>query len=337
MLCRTTQQPIRIGFYSTRLTRGSNIFCFTLAAFYSSSKLNENTFSAVEPNSYESSQRRLALCFILTFPFMRERLLPMFLLLLSPMSLWAWGVDGHRAVGKIAEQHLTRKARLEVQRLLGTETLTLVSTWPDEIRNYPEFKDTAPWHYVNLPSGLNETQYVQALKDQTQPNAYNILQAKLHDLTDPAKTQAEKIAALKFIVHIVGDAHQPLHTGHAEDKGGNDIKLKYRGKDTNLHSLWDSGLIDYQGLTYTEMAAQYTYKLPSRQVRNWQAATPEQWFWESYQASEQIYKDVPAGANNAEAPGDIDYKYYPAHSELMKRRIQQAGVRLAGLLNEALG
>ncbi|SHK72615.1 S1/P1 nuclease [Hymenobacter psychrotolerans] len=260
---------------------------------------------------------------------MRKRLLPLFLLFLSPLSLWAWGADGHRAVGQIAEKHLNRKARREVQRLLGTETLTLVSTWPDEIRYYPEFKETGPWHYVNSPAGLNESQYLQDLKGQTSPNAYNVLQAKLRDLKDPAKTPAEKKAALKFVVHLVGDAHQPLHAGHAEDKGGNDIKVKYRGKDTNMHSLWDSGLIDYQGLSYTEMTAYYTQQMPRKQVRTWQKTAPEQWFWESYQASEQIYRGVPAN-------GDIDYTYYPAHAELMKQRIQQAGVRLAALLNEVL-
>ncbi|MBO0357851.1 S1/P1 nuclease [Hymenobacter sp. BT186] len=261
---------------------------------------------------------------------MRKRLLPLLLLFLTPLHLWAWGVDGHRAVGKIAEQHLSRKARREVQKLLGTETLTLVSTWPDEIRYYPEYKDTAPWHYVNTPSGLTHDQYIQQLKAQTEPNAYNVLQTKLLELKDTSKSQAERLAALKFVVHIVGDAHQPLHAGHAEDKGGNDIKLKYRGKDTNLHSLWDSGLLDYQGLTYTEMATQYNQHLPHQQVREWQKAMPEQWFWESYQASEQIYKDVPTD-------GDVDYKYYPAHSELMKQRIEQAGVRLAELLNKTLG
>jgi hypothetical protein len=259
---------------------------------------------------------------------MRKRILPLLLLILSPLSLWAWGTEGHRAVGSIAEHHLSRKARREVQRLLGTETLPLVSTWPDEIRYYPEFKETAPWHYVNTPAGLNEQQYVQQLTSQTTPNAYNMLEAKLRELKDPSKTQAERLAALKFVVHLVGDVHQPLHAGHAEDKGGNDIKVKYRGKETNMHSLWDSGLIDYQGLSYTEMATQYNHRLRGRQVREWQRAAPSQWLWESYQASEQIYKEVPASA-------DIDYTYYPAHAELMKQRIQQAGVRLAAVLNQA--
>ncbi|SNC61982.1 S1/P1 Nuclease [Hymenobacter gelipurpurascens] len=260
---------------------------------------------------------------------MRKRLLPLFLLLLSPVTLWAWGVDGHRAVGKIAEQHLSRHARQQVQRILGTETLTLVSTWPDEIRFYPEFKETGPWHYVNTPSGLNHDQYLQQLNAQTEPNAYNMLAVKLKELKDPTKTQAERAAALKFVVHLVGDVHQPLHAGHAEDKGGNDIKVKYRGKDTNLHSLWDSGLIDYQGLTYTEMATQYDRNLRRKEVKKLQKAAPEQWLWESYQACERLYSETPTGA-------DLNYTYYPQHAELMRQRIVEAGVRLAYVLNEAL-
>ncbi|MBC8081860.1 MAG: S1/P1 nuclease [Hymenobacter sp.] len=259
---------------------------------------------------------------------MRKRFLPLLLLTLCPLHLWAWGVDGHRAVGKIAEHHLSRHARREIQLLLGTETLPLVSTWPDEVRSYPEFKETAPWHYVNTPTGLDHDQYVQQLKTMTAPNAYNALLAQVAILKDDSKTQPERLAALKFVVHIVGDVHQPMHTGHAEDKGGNDIKVKFRNRDTNLHGLWDSGLIEYQGLSYTEMATAYDTGLRGSQIRTLQAAPPEQWLWESYQASAQLYQETPNGT-------EIDYRYYPAHAELMKRRIIEAGVRLAGLLNEA--
>ncbi|SMB98932.1 S1/P1 nuclease [Hymenobacter roseosalivarius DSM 11622] len=259
---------------------------------------------------------------------MRKRFLPLLLLLLTPLSLWAWGVDGHRAVGKIAEQHLSRRARREVQQLLRTETVTMVSTWPDEIRSDPQFKETGPWHYVNTPSGLNHEQYVQQLKAQTDPNAYNAMLAQLAILKDGSKTQAERVAALKFVVHLVGDVHQPLHAGHAEDKGGNDIKVKFRGRDTNLHSLWDSGLLDYQGLTYTEMATAYDARLRGSVIRKLQATPPEEWLWESYQASNQIYQETPTNT-------DIDYRYYPAHADLMRQRIIEAGVRLAGVLNKA--
>jgi len=246
-----------------------------------------------------------------------------------PLHGWAWGVDGHRAVGLIADRHLSAKARAQVTALLGTQTLALVSTQPDEMRYLPEFKETAPWHYVNTAMGLGHDQYLQAVKGQANPNAYNVLVAKIKEMRDPAKTPAQRAEALIFVVHIVGDMHQPMHTGRAEDKGGNDIKLTYRGKDTNLHSLWDSGLIDYQGLTYTEMGQQYDAAVPAPLAKTWQASTdPAEWLFESYTAATQLYADAAQNANP-------DYRYYPAHADLMKQRIQQAGIRLAAVLNEA--
>jgi hypothetical protein len=246
-----------------------------------------------------------------------------------PLSGWAWGVDGHRAVGLIASHHLTEKARRQVGALLGTQTLALVSTQPDEMRYLPEFKETAPWHYVNTALGLGHDQYLQAVKGQANPNAYNVLLTKIKEMRDPAKTPAQRAEALIFVVHIVGDIHQPMHTGRAEDKGGNDIKLTYRGKDTNLHSLWDSGLLDYQGLTYTEMGQQYDAAVPAPLAKTWQASTdPAEWLFESYTAATQLYAEAAQNPNP-------DYRYYPAHADLMKQRIQQAGVRLAAVLNEA--
>ena len=261
---------------------------------------------------------------------MRKLLLPLLLLFLSPLSLWAWGADGHRAIAKIAEQHLSRRARQQVQQLLGTESMTMVSTWPDEIRYYPEGKDTGPWHYVNTPSGLDHAQYLTELRTQVGPNAYTALQTQMALVADKSKTPAQRRDALKYVIHIVGDIHQPMHTGHADDKGGNDIKLKFRGRDTNLHSLWDSGLLDYQGLTYTEIAQQYNCGISRSAVRRMQAAPPAEWLWESYQASEQLYPLTPNGT-------EVKYDYYPAHSVLMRQRIQEAGVRLAGVLNGLLG
>ncbi|QKG58288.1 S1/P1 nuclease [Hymenobacter sp. BRD128] len=259
---------------------------------------------------------------------MKKIVLALALLAALPLRLWAWGMDGHRAIGIIAAHHLSEKACRQVAALLGTQTLALVSTQPDEMRYLPEYKETAPWHYVNTAMGLDHDQYLAALKGQANPNAYNVLVAKIKEMKDPAKTREQRAEALIFVVHIVGDVHQPMHTGRAEDKGGNDIKLTYRGKDTNLHSLWDSGLLDYQGLTYTELGQQYSV-LPEAQRKQWQAtADPGEWLWESYQESGKLYAEA------AQKP-DPDYRYYPAHADLMKQRIQQAGVRLAAVLNEA--
>jgi hypothetical protein len=259
---------------------------------------------------------------------MKKVVLALALLAALPLRLWAWGVEGHRAIGLIAEHHLTPKARQQVQTLLGTQTLALVSTQPDEMRYLPEYKETAPWHYVNTEMGLAHDPYLQAVKGQAGANAYNILVAKIKEMKDPSKTREQRAEALIFVVHIVGDVHQPMHTGRAEDKGGNDVKMTYRGKDTNLHSLWDSGLLDYQGLTYTEMGQQYSV-LPDAQRKHWQAtADPGEWLFESYTIAGKLYAEAAQNPNP-------DFRYYPAHADIVKQRIQQAGVRLAAVLNEA--
>ena len=258
-----------------------------------------------------------------------SRLLFAFVLLATlPLSGWAWGVEGHRAIGNIAEQYVSNKASRKIAAILGTQTLTMISTIPDEMRYLPEYKDTAPWHYVNTEPGLNQEQYLKAVKEQTTPNIYNVLLVKIKEMADATLPRAQRAEALAFVVHLVGDIHQPLHAGRAEDKGGNDIKLTYRGKDTNLHSLWDSGLLDYQGLTFTEMGAQYT-PMSEHQVSTWLAVTdPAQWLFESYTIAGKLYAEAAQNPNP-------DFRYYPAHADLLQERIQQAGIRLAGVLNEA--
>ncbi|WP_151086550.1 S1/P1 nuclease [Hymenobacter baengnokdamensis] len=259
---------------------------------------------------------------------MNKILLSLVVLAALPLRLWAWGVEGHRAIGNIAEHHLSEKARRQVADLLGTQTLTLVSTQPDEMRYLPQYKETGPWHYVNTPLGLAHDQFITTVKAQTEANAYNILLLKIKEMKDPAKTREQRAEALIFVVHIVGDVHQPMHVSRAEDKGGNDIKMTYRGKDTNLHSLWDSGLLDYQGLTYTEMGQQYSV-IPEALRKNWQAtADPAEWLFESYTLATQLYAEAAQNPNP-------DFRYFPAHADMMKQRIQQAGIRLAAVLNEA--
>ena len=220
-----------------------------------------------------------------------------------PLGGFAWGVVGHRAIGKVADNHLSGKARKEIAQLLGHETLALVSTYPDEIRPYPEFAYTSPWHYVNTAVGLTQPQYESQLKSITEPTAYNSLLAQIKTLRDPTATREQKIFALKFVVHIVGDVHQPLHTGTAESRGGNKILVKFRGKDTNLHGLWDSGLIDYTGLTYLELAATVDHT-DRAQIRRWQQDPPATWLFESYQLSQPL-------AVEAEQQPELDYRYYP--------------------------
>ncbi len=248
--------------------------------------------------------------------------------ILFAFSLISWGVVGHRTIAKIAENHLTIKAKATVKDLLGTEEMPLTSTFSDEVRYDNAFKYTAPWHYINLPGGLDYNAFVKAVKADTAANVYNALLKMEKEVKNPYNTKEQKIFALKMIIHLVGDLHQPMHVSREEDQGGNKIKLKFQGKDTNLHSLWDSSLIEYNGKTFTEMATALD-NVNDLKIKEWQADDVTKWLFESYQIANQLYTEV-------EKNPELDYTYYPKHSEIYKLRIQKAGIRLAGLLNTLL-
>ena len=240
--------------------------------------------------------------------------------------LISWGFKGHQAVGTIAENHLTPQAKAQIKDLLGNQSLADVATWADEVREEPAFKSTERWHFVNVPSGLTEATFSAEVKAQGENNVYGAMQKARIVLTHPQSTRTQKIEALKFLVHFVGDAHQPMHISHKEDKGGNTIQVRFDNAGTNLHTLWDSKLLDHQGLSVVEMGKQYDAATPE-QIKTWQKDQPMQWLWESYQISEQLYAEV--AKNNK-----LDEAYYKSHIQIVQIRIDQAGIRLAGLLND---
>jgi hypothetical protein len=242
------------------------------------------------------------------------------------LTLISWGVTGHRTIGKIAEKHLSPKAAAAVADLLGTETMADVSTYADQVRSQEQYKYTAPWHYINMPSGLNESDFNAAVTNQTKDNVYSALIKCKSDLTDPTKSREEKIFALKFIVHMVGDLHQPMHVSRSEDQGGNKIKITFLGKPGNLHGLWDSGLPEHEGLSYEQLAEKIDHASP-KQIRKWQGDNMIKWLYESYQVSEQLYADAVKTPN-------FDEAYYQTHIPVFEDRMEKAGIRLAGVLNE---
>jgi S1/P1 Nuclease len=250
-------------------------------------------------------------------------------LLFTAVILISWGVTGHRSIGKIAENHLTPLAKAGVRALLGNETLADVSTWPDEVRSQPEYRHTAPWHYLNLPLGLSYADFQTRVQGITQENVYSALLKQEQVLGSSTSSRQEKIEALKYIVHFVGDLHQPMHVSREEDKGGNTIQVNYEGQGTNLHALWDSKLIDHQGLTYEQMAEKYDQGVSAAQVKAWQSDPLIKWIWESYEISSKLYAEIDALNNRT-----IDDSYYQAHIGIIRERIEEAGVRLAGVLNQ---
>jgi hypothetical protein len=252
---------------------------------------------------------------------------PYLLFVLVVILFLSWGVTGHRTVGKIAEAHLTPKALAGVRDLLGSESLADVSTWADEVRPKPEYKETAPWHYINLPLGLTYDEFKSRVENMLEANVYSSVVKQLALLTDTTVSRDRKVEALKFLVHFVGDLHQPMHVSRAEDKGGNTIQLNFDGQGTNLHAVWDSKLIDHGGMDYQQLAAKYDHP-SAAQVRQWQSDPLVKWMWESYVITGQLYAEVDTMSSRS-----IGQEYYDEHWGQVAQRLEQGGVRLAGLLN----
>lgn len=200
------------------------------------------------------------------------------------------------------------------------------STWADEIRNEQQYRKTASWHFLNAPIGLTKAQFSDFVIKQDKDNIYTAILKAEANLKVKSLDVKQKAEALKFLTHLIGDAHQPMHVSRAEDKGGNTIQVRFDGKGTNLHSLWDSKLIDHEGLDNAEMAKQYDWA-NADQIKKWQADSPMQWLWESYQISSELYDDITPGQT-------IDEAYYKNSIKIVRLRILQAGVRLAGELNK---
>lgn len=257
-----------------------------------------------------------------------KKFLLLSLVTLSSFALMSWGVIGHKTIAQIAENHLNLQAKGAVKALLGNQSLADVATWADEVRNQQEYRKTASWHFLNVPLGLNYNQFIQAIKDQPNDNVYTALIKCQQELSEVNTTTEKKAIALKFIVHFVGDLHQPMHISRAEDKGGNTIQVRFDNKGTNLHSLWDSKLLEYQPVSYNQLANSYDVAT-SKQIKEWQSDDVLKWIFESYLISSQLYAEVEGNVN-------IEEQYYKHHIFMIQQRLQKGGIRLAGLLNNSL-
>lgn len=243
-------------------------------------------------------------------------------LLALPSPAHAWGKTGHRVVGAIAEPLLTPAARASVRRILGVETMAEASNWPDFMRADPApywQRQSTPWHYVTVPRGRRYAQ-VTPPPEGDAVTALTRFSAVAKDKRAPL---AERQAALRFVIHIVGDLHQPLHAGNGSDKGGNEVPVTFFGRATNLHSVWDSGLIDDEQLSYSELADWLGARITPAQRRAWASTDPTVWITESAALRDQIYPDDPA----------LSYAYVYQNKARVEQRLEMGGVRLASYLN----
>jgi hypothetical protein len=233
-----------------------------------------------------------------------------------------WGKTGHRTVGAIAETHLTGKAKRAIDKLLDNHSEAFVSTFADEIKSDEHYSKYYNWHFVNMP--FDQT-YQESVKNEKGDLVTGIAYCK-SIIKDKNASDDDKAFYLKLLIHLVGDLHQPLHVGREEDRGGNDIKLQWQFKDTNLHSVWDSKMIDDYGMSYTELANNAD-DLTKKQIRTIQEGTVIDWVNESQQIAKTIYASVQEGDN-------LRNEYSYLHFETVRTQLQKAGIRLAKVLND---
>ena len=254
-----------------------------------------------------------------------KKILLLYFLLFSA-SIFAsedWGRTGHRATGEVAEQYLSKKAKLKIAELLDGQNLAFVSTYGDDIKSDPQYRKYGPWHYVNLEKG--ETEYT---KEKASPDGDLIMgiQKSISVLKDPNSSKEEKAFYLKMLVHFMGDLHQPLHAGRGEDKGGNDIQVQWFGKGSNLHRVWDSEMIDDFQMSFTELA-ESTDDLSKKEIQKVRSGSILDWMYESKELSNKVYGSVEIGEK-------LGYEYMYKWFPVVHDQLQKGGIRLAKVLND---
>jgi hypothetical protein len=241
-----------------------------------------------------------------------------------PSGEYNWGKNGHRAVGDVAADYLNEDARQALDRVLGPESMAIASTWMDEVRSDPSYDYMSEWHWVTIPEGMS---YAETEKN---PNGDIIkaLRNTISDLKQGNLSPDEEREKVKILIHLVGDIHMPLHVGTGEDRGGNDVDVEWFWESSNLHRVWDSGMIDESQLSYTELSQSINHPT-EEEIRKWQADGILAWADESIELRDEVY--------NLPDDRSINYEYMYHNYDIVEQRLLKAGVRLAGVLNEIYG
>jgi hypothetical protein len=253
-----------------------------------------------------------------------------------PTTALAWGSEGHRVVAHIAADELTAAAKSQIQSLLGSPdvrfAMEAASTWADEIKfQRPE---TRPWHYVDIEigsPGYNKT--ADCPDDDCVVAQIERDEAILRNgqLAPPVRAEA-----LRFLIHFIGDLHQPLHCADNHDRGGNEVKVIFAGRRDNMHFVWDDNVVEALGRDPDEVASRLETRITPDEVRDWKRGSVEDWANETFRvAGKEIYAKFP-GVGGTDTPVILLPAYVQNESAVAAVQLEKAGVRLAYVLNRTL-
>ncbi len=274
---------------------------------------------------------------------------------LSPHGALAWGVMGHRVIGQLAEEKLNDKVLAQVQKLLGKDNMADASLWADIVKSNPERNFQFKWHYARIEDGQTYKQSKQ--KDIVW--AINLMIGILKN--EQSHEKINKTQALKLLIHFVGDIHQPLHASREIDHGGSKIKVKFFSDPQlyNLHRIWDSTIIEFFRLSYTELTdyvqRHYTESVAQKSPQHWINESahlrPYAYFFDNIYietppvliSHKDLLKKYPnmlklqfSTSRKPRGVPHIHYQYVNRTLPIMLKRLHEAGMRLAHLLNEIL-
>lgn len=239
-------------------------------------------------------------------------------------NMFAWGNKGHRIVAQVAYDNLTCKARKQVDKLLGKHGIIYLSTWADEIKSDTIYPTSHDCHYQDLAGGMTDAEVVATLTNY--PEEGGNLWRALDSLKVVLKANGNCHDALVFYVHFYGDRFCPMHVAHLDDKGGNAVKMKWFGQNTNLHSVWDGKIIEYKGFSYIEYAT-YLHDVYGKEKKSILRMTDEETLLHTYHVTDAIYQYQSTWNGNT-------YHYAYHWLEAAERQMYMAGVKLAQTLNE---
>lgn len=232
----------------------------------------------------------------------------------------AYGPQGHLIAGRAAEPLLCERAARAVADLVPGDDLGEIGLWADRIRSDSRYADSAPWHYMNIADNVR-------IRDFEHPPEGDVLWAIGHftgRLSNPNLEAGDRAEALRFLVHFVVDIHQPLHVGLAEDRGGNSVRIIYRGEEENLHRFWDTLAVQSAGISVRGYTRAVAAEIGERS--DVESLDPTVWAAESQRLRRQVYG---FGRPGRELPDD----YVDLATRVTRDRLGQAALRLAGTLN----
>lgn len=247
----------------------------------------------------------------------------LFALLLASQS-FAWGQLGHYLIGYMADQQLKKSVSRKVDKILYPMSLGRSGTWMDEIKSDHAYDYAYNWHFLTSKNG----EYDPHLQEEG-GDAYEAILRLKEELKSGGLSPNEEAEKLKMLIHIVEDIHQPLHVGTGEDRGGNDVKLEYFWQSSNLHTVWDSGMIDRWSMSYTEIGDELMRRLTPELEDKYRNTTMEDWLQEAVDARPLVYK-LPESKK-------LSYNYDYDNRALLEERLIAASVRLAQILEEIYG